>query len=112
MEFEVTSLDDTVQVSVKGEVDLFYSPKLRELIINELTQGYGVTVELSQVTYIDSSGIASLVEAYQFAKTNKLHFNLLNTSTPVMQVLKLARLDKVIPHSENANNEAQNHSSN
>ena len=104
MELEVTSLDDIVQVSVEGEVDLFYSPKLRELILDELTKGQGVAVELSQVTYIDSSGIASLVEAYQFAKTHNRHFTLLNTSTPVIQVLKLARLDKVIPMQTSSEN--------
>jgi anti-sigma B factor antagonist len=49
------------------------------------------------VTYIDSSGIASLVEAYQTAKKKGLRFGLLAVSEPVMSVLALARLDKVFP---------------
>ena len=54
-------------------------------------------VDLSQVTYIDSSGVASLVEGYQTAKKSDLKFALVGVSEPAMSVLELARLDKVFP---------------
>jgi anti-sigma B factor antagonist len=52
---------------------------------------------LSEVSYIDSSGVASLVEGYQTAKKKNLKFALLGVSGPAMSVLELARLDKVFP---------------
>ena len=97
MELVVSSHDDTMQINVSGEVDLFYSPKLRDSILEYIDQGHPVALDLSQVSYIDSSGIASIVEAFQHAKSKKLGFCLIAISTPVLQVLKLARLDKVIP---------------
>ena len=54
-------------------------------------------VDLSQVTYIDSSGVASLVEGFQTAKKMQLRFGLVGVSSAALSVLKLARLDRVFP---------------
>jgi anti-sigma B factor antagonist len=54
-------------------------------------------IDLSAVTYIDSSGVASLVEGYQTAKKQNLKFGLVGVSKAVLSVLQLARLDKVFP---------------
>lgn len=84
-------------VSLVGEVDLHFSPKAREEILKTLKNKENILVDLSEVTYIDSSGIASLVEGYQLSKKAGLSFALLSVSNAAMQVLKLARLDSVFP---------------
>jgi anti-sigma B factor antagonist len=84
---------DLLQLS--GEVDLHFSPKLRERILASLKAGRPLLIDLSGVSYIDSSGIASLVEGFQTAKTSKLAYGLLNISKTAMQVLTLTRLDKI-----------------
>ena len=52
---------------------------------------------LSQVGYIDSSGIAALVEGFQNARGRGQPFELAAVSPSVLAVLKLARLDRVFP---------------
>lgn len=84
-------------VALSGEVDLYYSPKAREQILGCLNKSNPVLVDLSAVSYIDSSGVASLVEGYQLARSKKLDFGLVGVSHAAMQVLQLARLDKVFP---------------
>ncbi len=84
-------------ISLIGEVDLHYSPRAREEILNTLKDKQNVLIDLSDVSYIDSSGIASLVEGYQLSKKAGQSFGLLNISNAAMQVLKLARLDSVFP---------------
>lgn len=84
-------------ITLTGEVDLHYSPQAREQILDHLNRGHPVMVDLSGVEYIDSSGIASLVEGYQLAKNNHLEFGLVGVSDAAMQVLQLTRLDKVFP---------------
>ena len=54
-------------------------------------------MDLSGVTYIDSSGVASLVEALQASKQQATRFGLAAVSEPTRRVLELARLDKVFP---------------
>ena len=52
-------------------------------------------VDLSAVNYIDSSGVASLVESLQMARKKGTALVLVAVSEGAMRVLKLARLDKV-----------------
>ena len=84
-------------VELSGEIDLSCSPEARETILAALGGGCGVLVDLSGVSYIDSSGIASLVEGYQLARKKGLPFGLVGVSDAAMNVIRLARLDKVFP---------------
>lgn len=82
-------------IVVEGEVDLKNSGELRRELLACLAGGRPVTVELSGVAYIDSSGVAALIEAYQAARRQNRIFCLANVSPAVLRVLKLARLDQV-----------------
>jgi anti-sigma B factor antagonist len=93
---ESENLDDYTLVRVRGEVDLSWSQQVRDAILAALGSG-GVGVELAAVTYIDSSGIAALVEGFQTARGKGLRFGLIASSKQVLAVLQLARLDKVFP---------------
>lgn len=95
MTYPVRQQGDTAIVSLTGDIDMHTSPDARKQILNCITDKHSVLVDLSAVTYIDSSGIASLVEGLQAAKTAGLTFALVGASAPTMNVLKLARLEQV-----------------
>lgn len=82
-------------LALSGEVDMHFSPQLREKILGTLKDGKALLIDMAQVSYIDSSGIASLVEGFQTAKSAKLSYGLLNISTTALQVLTMTRLDKI-----------------
>ena len=84
-------------VRLTGDVDLSCSPEARKTILSCLGNGHHTLVDLSAVSYIDSSGVASLVEGFQTAKKSQLKFGLIGVSEAAMSVLELARLDKVFP---------------
>ncbi|HFQ14428.1 MAG TPA: anti-sigma factor antagonist [Gammaproteobacteria bacterium] len=84
-------------IALSGEVDLHHSPRAREIILKHLADNNHVLVDLSAVAYIDSSGVASLVEGFQHARTHDLKFALTGVSEAAMQILQLSRLDKVFP---------------
>ncbi len=84
-------------VDLTGDIDLSCSPEARKVILECLSAKSPTLVDLSAVTYIDSSGVASLVEGYQTAKKKGLEFGLLGVSEAALSVLELARLDKVFP---------------
>jgi anti-sigma B factor antagonist len=90
-------LGDYLLVRLTGEVDLSWSQQVRREILDGLVACGKVGVELSAVSYIDSSGIAALVEGFQNARTKGRQFGLVASSSAVMSVLKLARLDQVFP---------------
>jgi anti-sigma B factor antagonist len=97
MKYKTRKEHDYTVVELEGEVDLSCSPEARKQILECLNQAQHLLVDLSRVTYIDSSGVASLVEGFQTAKKKALRFGLISVSTAAMNVLQLARLDKVFP---------------
>ena len=78
-----------------GSVDLEHSPDIRKTLLDAVAQRVNVFVDLSEVTYIDSSGIACLVEALQTARNHGANLGLISVSRQAMRVLELARLDMV-----------------
>lgn len=82
-------------ISLEGDVDLEHSPTAREILLDGVGRGGDVYVDMSGVTYIDSSGVASLVEAFQLARQKKAQFSLVAVNPAALRVLQLARLDKV-----------------
>jgi anti-sigma B factor antagonist len=88
---------DYAIVSLSGEIDLHTSPQARKLILGCLNEGRPTLVDLHAVAYIDSSGVASLVEGFQLARQKRLDFGLVGVSAGALNVLKLARLDQVFP---------------
>ena len=93
---ECEQLDDFVVIRLRGEVDMSWSQDVRKAILDSLEHD-GVGVMLDEVSYIDSSGIAALVEGFQNARTTGKRFALVSVSDAVRAVLELARLDRVFP---------------
>ena len=95
MQYQTTIKSAHTIIALTGEIDLQTSPDAREQLLELLKDQRHVLVDMSAVEYIDSSGIASLVEALQYAKSNGLSFGLVAISQATQQVIRLARLDKV-----------------
>lgn len=95
MNFPVEEKQGCLVVRLHGEVDMSRSPAARKVILKCLKKKRNVMVDLSAVDYIDSSGVASLVEGFQYARCNGLEFALAGVSEAAMNVLRLARLDQV-----------------
>jgi len=94
-------------IDVRGEIDLYSSKMLRDYIFTTIKQHQPrtVIVELTDVTYIDSSGIATLVEGLQLAKEYDTRFKLAGLSRIVLEVFQLVRLERVFeiyPNEEEA----------
>lgn len=84
------------RITVRGEVDLYTSPDLRKAIMKAVPASRsGVEIELSGVEYMDSSGVATLVEGFKIARESSTSFVLVAPSSSVRRVLELARLDSV-----------------
>jgi len=97
MSYTMKSRGRYAVIELDGEIDLSTSPAARAMILDAVGEGRDVLVDLSAVAYMDSSGVASLVEGYQLARDRGTSFGLLDVSPAVLSVLQLARLDTVFP---------------
>ena len=82
-------------MDVVGQIDLGSSPALRKTLMDSLKATGRVAVNMIEVRYIDSSGIASLLEVFKEARDSKKRFVLFGVNGAVLKVLELTRLTGV-----------------
>jgi anti-sigma B factor antagonist len=88
---------DTATIfDVSGEIDFANSPEVRQSVLREIRKSgtARVIVNLRQVRYIDSSGVASLIEGLKASRELGSRFILIGLSTSAREVLQLSRLIK------------------
>ena len=81
---------------LEGEIDLHVSPEvaasLRTMIAKKPKR---VVVDLTKVTYLDSSGLAVLIEGMQNVQEYGGKFALAGVQESVQHIIEIARLDQV-----------------
>lgn len=82
-------------LKVTGEVDLESSPALHDQITKLIRSGVPLKVDLSDVPYMDSSGIAVLTQGLKLSQQKGVAYALLNPSTQVQAVIDLALLSQL-----------------
>lgn len=97
MQISVRRMDKVSIFDVSGDIDLANSPEVRKALLNEVREKRTprVLLNLSDVRYIDSSGVASLIESLKAARDIGSRFILFGLSGPAREVLQLSRLLKV-----------------
>jgi anti-sigma B factor antagonist len=85
-------------VSVKGEIDVYTAPKLREKLIELVSEGsYDVVVDLEGVDFLDSTGLGVLVGALKRVKAHEGSLSLVCTQDKILKIFKITGLTKVFP---------------
>jgi anti-sigma B factor antagonist len=79
-------------VDLEGTIDLGNSPTLRTSLFEIVQNASRVALNMSGVGYIDSSGIATLIEVLKKARDSNKEFVLFGLSARVHDVLKLTNL--------------------
>lgn len=95
MELETRKDGNITVLTIHGDIDFNSSPDVRRSLLDLVDGAEGIVVDMAGVEYIDSSGVASLIEAYQSAKSADCAFSLASVSKSALRVLKLAHLEKV-----------------
>lgn len=97
MQINPRRMENVTIFDVSGDIDLANSPEIRKTLLQELRDRRTprVVVNLTQVRYIDSSGVASLVEGLKISRDLGLRFILFGLSPAAREVLQLSRLVKI-----------------
>ncbi len=93
IDLKLDKAGDTVTLEVTGDIDMSSSTKVRDALAPLFQNNNKViVVDLSGVSYIDSSGIATLVEGLQWSHNSKNKFRLAALNPGVKDVFEIARL--------------------
>lgn len=92
----IEDLPDGKYVAISGDVDLSRSPELRQGLL-ELAKAKPprLVVDLADVPYMDSSGVATLVETLQAQRKGGGKMVLCCLQPKVMSIFEIARLNMV-----------------
>jgi anti-sigma B factor antagonist len=82
-------------VEVDGEVDLGTSPDLRHTLFEALPTVGTLALNLGAIRYIDSSGIATLIEVLKRSQLLKKQFVLFGLSPAVQEVFRLTHVIRI-----------------
>ncbi len=97
MELSTRQFEGATVLDVIGDITLYNSPTIRKMLL-DLLKGKRVArviVNLEKVRYIDSAGVASLVEGLKLSRDLKSGFALYGLTKTTREVLELTRLIKV-----------------
>ena len=90
------SSSDSGVLTLEGEIDLHASPRVKEqldpLVARKLPR---VIIDLSRVSYVDSSGLALFIEALQRVQAHGGKLALCGLGPSVRAIFGIARLDQV-----------------
>lgn len=92
----VRNENDAVVVVLTGDVDMGRSVELREKLLEIIAEKPGVVVlNLEEVAFMDSSGLATLVEALQSSRRDGTVFKLAAIKPRVRSIFEISRLDSI-----------------
>jgi len=99
----VQRIDNSAILEIVGDIDLSSSPEARKMLLQELTSNRTarVILNMARVEYIDSSGVASLIEGLKAARDIGSRLVLFGLSPIAREVLQLSRLLKIFEIYEN-----------
>ena len=97
MDISTRTVGAATIVDVVGDITLYNSPQVRKVLLDLIKDKKAprVIVNLERVKYIDSAGVASLVEGLKVSRDQKSTFALFGLSRTAREVLELTRLIKV-----------------
>jgi anti-sigma B factor antagonist len=105
MKVTAESREGATIIAPEGDIDLARSPTLRSSLRQaQNTRPPRLIVDLGQVDYMDSSGIATLVEALQNARRASTRLVLCGMKDRVRSIFEIARLDTVFTIVETRDN--------
>jgi len=81
-----------------GRMDVESSPGVRQTILDMVDQNINkVVVDLSQVEFMDSSGLSALVSGMKALRRKEGKLNICNANAQIRTALRLTMLDRVLP---------------
>lgn len=98
MELKIRKNGEVYIIDVNGEMDLYNSYKLKELVMKMIEKNIKIfIINLEQVDYIDSSGIGALIYISSTIKKMNLRLSLSNIHGSVKKVIELTKLMGYFP---------------
>ena len=97
MDVEVRETSDPLRriVSIRGELDLHSGQKVRRVLSTAAPDNRALLIDLTECTFIDSSGLASLIETSRVRGPERRPVIVCEPGGTVAQLISLTGVDRI-----------------
>lgn len=86
---------DCAVLRITGEIDVYTAPELRERVVHLIDNGTRhLIIDLSQVTFLDSTGLGALVGSLKRLRTHGGSLKLVTSTERVMEIFRITGLNR------------------
>jgi anti-sigma B factor antagonist len=98
LDLNVRKEGDHAILEVAGEIDVYTAPKLREKLIELVSDGsHNIIVDLEKVDFLDSTGLGVLVGGLKRVRNHDGSLQLVCTQEKILKIFRITGLTKVFP---------------
>jgi anti-sigma B factor antagonist len=96
MEIKISDSEGAKMIALSGDIDMYTSPEVRKQLLRLIAQKVPVIiVDLTDVAYIDSSGIATFVEGLKGMMPYRGRLKFFGMPERVKEIFNFSKLDRV-----------------
>jgi anti-sigma B factor antagonist len=98
LDLETSTQGNSSVVTLRGEIDVYTAPRLRQALIDLVEGGAtDIVVDMAKVDFLDSTGLGVLVGGLKRVKSKEGELRLVVTQDRIMKIFDITGLSKVFP---------------
>jgi anti-sigma B factor antagonist len=98
LELETTQQDGMAVLTLRGEIDVYTAPRMRQAIVDLVDAGsLNVVIDMEKVDFLDSTGLGVLVEGLKRVKTRGGNLSIVITQDKILKIFDITGLNKAFP---------------
>ena len=98
LDVESTLRDGATVLFLRGEIDVYTAPRLRQSIVDLVEAGTPhIVVDMSRVDFLDSTGLGVLVEGLKRIRSREGTLSIIATQEKILKIFDITGLNKAFP---------------
>jgi anti-sigma B factor antagonist len=95
LDLESTRRGAASVLTLRGEIDVYTAPRLRQAIVDLVNGGATrVVVDMEKVDFLDSTGLGVLVEGLKRARSKESDLSIVATQDKILKIFDITGLNK------------------
>jgi anti-sigma B factor antagonist len=95
LELETIKRDQQTVLTVRGEIDVYTAPRLRQAIVDLVDAGStNLVIDMEKVDFLDSTGLGVLVEGLKRVRTRGGDLSIVVTQDKIIKIFEITGLNK------------------
>jgi anti-sigma B factor antagonist len=98
LELESTQRNGVAVLTLRGEIDVYTAPRMRQAIVDLVDAGsLNVVIDMDKVDFLDSTGLGVLVEGLKRVRTRGGTLSIVITQDKILKIFDITGLNKAFP---------------